>query len=171
MKPLVIDTNVPIVANGGERSSRQRQSDASPVPSEACREAAILRLSKAIKAELILLDCEGKIQDEYRRYLNPSGQPGVGDRFYLHVLNSAPGRVERRNLELASNGEYLHLPESLVAGGFDPSDRKFAALAKQENGVVINATDSDWLLHAQELSHSRVEVQNICGCDKTTWFQ
>ncbi len=165
MKPLVIDTNVPIVANG----PRNKRKDAAP--SEQCQEAAILRLKQAVHSELILLDSDSAIQNEYRRYLDPKGQPGVGDLFYRHILNSMPGRVERRELPKDANGEYTHLPQSLIDAGFDQSDRKFAALAKQENGTVINATDSDWLEHARTLSQENIEVSNICGCDAETWFE
>lgn len=160
MKPLVIDTNVPIVANG-----RQGQ------PSLDCQTAAIKRLQIAVKSELILLDSEGEIQAEYQRHLHPKGQPGVGDYFYRHVLNSMPGRVERRDLPKTAEDEYQHFPASLLACKFDPSDRKFVALAKKEAGVVINATDSDWIHHADILRNEEIEVDNICGCDPGTWFQ
>jgi hypothetical protein len=59
----------------------------------------------------VVLDLGGDIQEEYHRYLNPRGQPGVGDRFYLMVLQSAPERVER--IEIAKDpttGDYLDFP-------------------------------------------------------------
>ncbi|MGO9431005.1 hypothetical protein [Rhodoblastus sp.] len=79
-----------------------------------------------------MLDQAGEIQAEYRRYLNPRGQPGVGDRFYLEVLNSAPKRIERVELPKRDDGEFLDLPQALIDVNFDPSDRKFAALAKRK---------------------------------------
>ena len=84
MSRYVVDTNVPIVANG------RPNPDDSGVPSNACRIAAIEFLVDTLESGKVLLDQAGEIQAEYRRYLNPRGQPGVGDRFYLEVLNSAP---------------------------------------------------------------------------------
>jgi len=165
MKRLVVDTNVPIVANGRVNPEEPRP------PTAACRLAAIEALQTAVNSHCILLDLEGEITSEYRRYLDPAGQPGVGDQFYLHTLNSMPGRVERRLLNRRPDGEYASLPQPLIDAGFDPSDRKFAALAKQERATVINATDSDWVQHIAVLRSVRIAVDNLCGCDQRTWFE
>jgi hypothetical protein len=118
----------------------------------------------------VLLDLEGQIQDEYHRHLNPNGAPGVGDRFYLAVLQSAPKSIERVSLPRRLDGEFADMPQSLIEAGFDPSDRKFAALANKEEVPVYNATDSDWLNHADTLTAAGIEVYNLCGCDATLWF-
>jgi len=118
----------------------------------------------------VLLDLEGAIQAEYRRYLKPCGQPGVGDLFYQVVLRSSPDRVARVELPKRPDGEYADLPQALIDNGFDPSDRKFAALAKREGASVYNATDSDWLDHAATLAAEGITVTQLCGCAKTGWF-
>ena len=118
----------------------------------------------------ILLDVEGAIQAEYHRYLSPRGQPGVGDRFYLEVLQSAPRRVERHPLPVWHDGEYADLPHALIESGFDKSDRKFAALARQQGAPVANATDSDWLEHRELLQHCGITVYFVCGADVTRWW-
>jgi hypothetical protein len=165
MKRVVVDTNVPIVANGSPHP------DAPRPPTLACKLAAVEALQAAVNDQCIFLDVEGSIQSEYRRYLNPAGQPGVGDQFYLHILNSMPGRVERRSLRKRPDGEYASLPQPLIDAGFDPSDRKFAALAKQEKSSVLNAIDSDWVQHATTLQRAKIAVLNICGCDQRNWFE
>jgi hypothetical protein len=83
----VVDTNVPIVANGGSKT-RQGRSNASP----QCRIKTIEFLEQLVKKGRIVLDLGGEIQAEYLRHLNARGQPGVGDRFLQVVLNSAPKR-------------------------------------------------------------------------------
>src|SRR4051794_35012976 len=93
-----VDTNVPIVANG-----RSGQNEVSP--SVDCRLAAVTFLQLLLKSGAILLDLDGAIQAEYRALLNPSGQPGVGDRFYREVLSSAPHLVERIELPRRADGE------------------------------------------------------------------
>jgi hypothetical protein len=118
----------------------------------------------------VLLDLGGAIQAEYQKYLKPDGQPGVGDRFYQVVLHSSPNRVERVELPKRPDGEYADLPQALIDERFDPSDRKFAALANRERAPVYNATDSDWLEHAATLAAEGIAVEQLCGCDKIGWF-
>lgn len=164
MSRWVIDTNVPIVANG--RADPENGNS----PTIDCRLATVAFLLKVVRRGKILLDLEGQIQEEYRRHLNSRGQPGVGDRFYQVVLNSAPSLVERFNLSRLPDGEYSDMPTSLVAAGFDPSDRKFVALAHSQNAPVVNATDSDWIEHADLLAAEDIRVRNLCGCNVASWF-
>ena len=165
MRRCTVDTNVPIVANG-----RPDTSHGGKVATVDCQIAAIEFLQSVMKTGLVLLDVDGAIQAEYHRHLHPRGQPGVGDRFYLEILNSAPGRVERSELPKREDGEYAHLPQALIDTNFDPNDRKFAALAAKEGIPVINTTDSDWLNHRAILSDVGVQVEFLCGCDETKWF-
>ena len=164
MTRCVVDTNVPIVANG-----RPDANDTRP-PSVACRIAAVTFLNELVKNGRILLDNDGAIQAEYRNHLNPRGAPGVGDRFYQEVLNSAPKLVERIDLPKRHDDEYEDLPQGLIDAGFDPSDRKFAALACKEGVPVYNATDSDWIEYANTLTIAGVLVENLCGYDTSLWF-
>lgn len=165
MSRCVVDTNVAIVANG-----RPDQTDPRP-PSISCRIATVTFLKSVSEQGTVLLDEEGAIQDEYRRHLNPRGQPGTGDRFYQIVLHSSPRLVERVNLPKRADGEYEHLPQSLIDAGFDPSDRKFAALAFKEGVPLYNAIDSDWIEHATTLQAEGIQVRNLCGCDVNRWFE
>lgn len=164
MSRCVVDTNVAIVANGEPNPADQRQ------PSIYCRKMAVTFLSELVKNGTILLDVEGAIQTEYRRYLNPRGAPGVGDRFYQEVLRSSPTLVERVSLPQRPDGEYAHLPQALIDVGFDPSDRKFAALANMEGVPMHHAVDSDWIEHSVTLAAEGIQVDSLCGCDSTLWF-
>jgi hypothetical protein len=160
-----VDTNVPIVANG-----RIEPNNTGKGPSVDCRLAAVEFLQLLVTAGRILLDFDGEIQAEYRTHLNPNGEPGVGDRFYREVLNSAPHLVERVELPRRADGEYADLPQALIDVRFDPGDRKFAAMAKRENVPVFNATDSDWVDHHATLEANGVIVEFLCGCKRTKWF-
>src|SRR3954451_18638777 len=108
MRRIVVDTNVPVVANG-----RTDASNGGRPPSIDCRLAAIDFLEETLATRCVLLDLAGEIQAEYRRYLSPTGQPGVGDRFYLQILMSAPARVERLELRQDAFGAYADFPETL----------------------------------------------------------
>jgi hypothetical protein len=158
MKRYVVDTNVPIVANGGPNSHA----------SIDCRASAIKFLHGVLSSGKILVDIAGDIQAEYKRHLSPRGQPGVGDRFYQAVLHSAPRRIERIHLPKKAD-EYIDLPDALIDAGFDPSDRKFAALGKRAKAPVANATDSDWLDHRVALEAHGIQVIFICGCEVSKW--
>ena len=160
-----MDTNVSIVANG-----RPDPSSGGREPSPRCRRAAIDFLDETLKRRRILLDLDGEIQGEYRRHLNPSGQPGVGDLFYLEVLKSAPRRVERVNLPRTGTGAYTDFPTDIALSGFDHADRKFAALARRARAPVANATDSDWLVHRTALAKHGIVVRFVCGCVADHWF-
>lgn len=86
------------------------------------------------------------------------------------MLNSAPGRVERVALPIASDGAYVDFPADPALTNFDPSDRKFAALSRKEKIPVATATDSDWVNHRAELEANGVRIDFICGCDPSVWF-
>ena len=66
--------------------------------------------------------------------------------------------------------EYATLPQALIDAGFDPGDRKFAALAKQQDATVANATDSDWLEHRSILEDEKIKLYFVCGYDQSKWF-
>ncbi len=117
------------------------------------------------------MDLAGEVVAEYRNYLAPNGEPGVGDRFYQLVLNYHPDRIVVADLQKRDDGEFVDCPQLLIDGDFDPSDRKFAALAVNADARVANATDSDWIEHRQALVDSGIQVENLCGCDPVTWFE
>ncbi|MFQ3665779.1 MAG: hypothetical protein SNJ79_07065 [Sphingomonadaceae bacterium] len=160
-----MDTNVPIVANG-----RSVPGGDGNIPSPACRLAAVERLDRVLKREQVLLDSAGEIEEEFRRYLYPSGQPGVGDRFYQAVLQSHPDAVRRVDLPKWADGSYVDFPAVGVLAQFDPADRKFAALARREKAPVLNATDTDWVQHLASLRAEGIRVELICGCNSAQWF-
>lgn len=157
MARYVIDTNVAIVANGKENVAVE------------CRSAAVETLTKAVNRGVIVVDAAGEIRDEYRRHLNPQGQPGVGDRFYFEVINCHPDRTAQVDLPKREDGEFADLPQAIINAGFDPSDRKFAAAAKKSNSPVYNATDSDWVEHREVIEAAGIKIVFLCGCDPANW--
>lgn len=162
---MVVDTNVPVVANG-----RGGPDEKASVPSISCRQAAVERLQRVLDCDLVLLDEDGQIQNEYQRYLQPSGQPGVGDQFYREIINSHPERVRRVALPKDKSGSYTDFPAVGSLAKFDRSDRKFAALARREHATVLNATDTDWLNFRVPLAAENIHVEFLCGCDPKHWF-
>lgn len=157
-----IDTNVPVVANGRDDEER-------PI-AHRCRQATIAFLIRFLNnRECAVVDSAGEIEKEYRRYLNRTGQPGVGDRFFQELLLN-PSLCERVELPRRADGEYADLPQPVIDSGFDRDDRKFAALARRERIPVANAVDSDWLDARELLSGNGIRVKFLCGCKIGGWF-
>lgn len=157
----VVDTNVPIVANGRNTNATVE-----------CRLAAVEFLNTLHMHGKTIMDLGGKIQKEYRRYLRPSGEPGVGDRFYQMILSSAPSRVERIELPCdPATGEFVDFPSTPALANFDASDRKFAAAARRCGVPIANATDTGWLDHYPALKANGIMVELVCGCDAAKWFE
>jgi hypothetical protein len=155
----VIDTNVPIVANGKSQSV-----------SADCVIAAIEYLERIIERGKIVLDDAGEIQSEYHRHLNVSGMPGVGDRFYQLIIAHGFKKVEKVSLPKDHAGEYIDFPKDAALSGFDRSDRVFAAAANKVKVPVANATDSDWLDFRLPLNSNGIAIDFVCTCDRRTWF-
>jgi len=118
----------------------------------------------------IVVDQGGEIISEYRRHCNPSGQPGVGDRFFQVVLMSFGARVERVPLTAHEARTFLEFPDDPELLGFDLSDRKFAAVARKAEVPVVNSTDTDWLEHRSALERNGVAVEFVCGASADGWF-
>jgi hypothetical protein len=159
MKRRVVDTNVAIVANG-------RETNAAP----SCRLHAIETLGHLLEEGRIIVDVAGEMLAEYRRYCDPKGQPGVGDRFFREVLMNYVSKVERIPLEKHADGRFVDFPDDPELEGFDPDDRKFAAAARKMAVPVLNATDSDWLTFQQSLLKHGIKVEFVCGTNRTNWI-
>ncbi len=166
MMRRVVDTNVPMVANGRRGIGAGGQK-----PFPECRIAAVKFLKDILKDGRVVLDLGGEIQKEYHRHLHPSGEPGVGDRFYKEVLTSSPQRVDRVDLPRREDGEYIDLPQAIIDDGFDPNDRKFAALAHKEAIPAVVAVDRDWVQHRQVLLQNDIEIEFLCGHVMRVWFE
>ncbi|NBC12735.1 MAG: PIN domain-containing protein [Gammaproteobacteria bacterium] len=148
----VIDTNVPVAANG-------RNTHASP----DCRLKAARFLRRMLQEGRTILDLAGEIQAEYRRYLNTDGQPGVGDQFFRMILMSAPDRVTRIDLpQDPDTGTYADFPADPALATFDPSDRKFAAAARQTGHPVSAVDDRGWWNHREALSSNGILIELLC---------
>ena len=156
----VIDTNVPVVANG-------RLDNPDKPVYDRCRESAIKFLQRVLKSGIVLLDSDGAIQEEYKGRLHSSGQ-GVGDRFFREILQKQI--VQEVDLHV-KDGAYQDLPREIVDAGFDEDDRKFAALAKKTKARVVNAVDRDWLDHCALLQKHGIHVRFVCGEDSEGWFE
>ena len=144
MKRCVIDTNVLITAN--KVLSCPSDGDVSLYPDllEKCVKI-LLQIKK--KRTYVVLDTDDEIYGEYKKYLNFSGQPGVGDIFFKWLNDnrySFPD-TERISLHKEDHG-YLEFPPEMYDVNVDPSDMIFFAVsnAHKYKPVILEATDAKW---------------------------
>jgi len=154
---VVVDTNVPIVANG--------KSDQAGME---CEMACIDRLEVVRDQYRVVIDSLGQIMKEYRKYLSPSGQPGPGDVFYKWLWDNRTNQEVCRQVAITpsgvGDGNFAEFPQDPELAAFHHKDRKFVAviLASGEHAPVINATDTDWWHFREALARHDVEVEFIC---------
>lgn len=165
MTVCIVDENVPIVANDVARITAGLDAVA-PEADEACRLAAIQRLRALISKGTVAIDDGGEVIARYRKHLSGKGQPGVGDYFLKYVSDNSfsPNRVVRFALQRTDKGEYADFPDDAELRRFDRDDRVFVALALTagDHCSIINAVDSDYLMHRSALMRHGVTVEELC---------
>lgn len=156
MRAVIVDTNVPVVANA-----------MTDHVSEDCVLNCITRLKQVLEKEILLLDDGRSILQEYRNYLSPSGQPGLGDIFMKWVWNNQANSKRCKIIPITPLEEkpyFREFPNDEDLDGFDHSDRKFVAVAIASglNPPIVNATDTDWWHFVDPLRKHGIEVEFLC---------
>lgn len=151
MPVFVVDTNVAVAANG-----RETHADGS------CQLACIQKIKSLRQSGVIALDDGGRIFKEYRRRLQLSGAPGVGDAFLTYVFNHQYGSHRVRMFRITPCNDEHRGFEELPENRLDRSDQKFLAVAVVSGAVVVNATDSDWHEQRPLTDSLGVVVEQVC---------
>lgn len=156
-KAVVVDTNVGIAANS--------KADVS----HACELRCIQRLREITEQGHLVLDAEGQIFAEYLRHLSLAGEPGVGDTFmrWIHDHQYDAKFCTLVPLTIKSDGEIVEFPAQQSLAGFDPSDKKFVAVAVTHPGnpPIQVALDRGWVRHRDALVGVGVEIEFLCPDD------
>lgn len=159
MEPVVVDTNVPAVANAR---------DGAP---PACVRACARRLREIEREGCVVLDDNWRILKEYDANLRHEGQPGVGDAFYKWVLTNRANPKRCRLVPIhpigGSDTDFEEFPTDPRLAEFDPADRKFVAVsaAASDHPPILQALDSDWWSHRDALRDCGVRVEFLCEDD------
>lgn len=152
MKYFTIDTNVLVTANGRD------------MPDLACQSKCIDMLEKLRTTRTSKIIIEFKyIFEEYKRYLNFSGQPGVGDAFFIDLYNNLSTKCKIVDITPHDNS-FEEVPEAIRASCFDPNDHKFiaASVASREDFEILNACDTDWNEFSTLLLENGIRVSELC---------
>lgn len=159
-KPIfVVDTNVPIIANG--------QSGSPDCQLQCAGELLEITADRA----RVAIDDGGEILREYMRYLSHSGQPGVGDAFFRWLFDNQAvlERCEKVDIPCRSNDptDFEHFPDHPRLKGFDPSDKKFVAVARAhpERPSILEAADAKFIGWASALAEEGVAIRFLCEED------
>ena len=155
-KAVVVDTNVPIVAN--------RRSGGS----YACASACAKELMALKNSGTLILDSAGLILQEYKNYLNFKGQPGAGDAFLRWFFNNRGKKDLCREVRISAIShewrQFEEFPDDGALEDFDKSDQKFIAAALSVSGTapILQAADHKWLKWAPKLASHGVVTRFIC---------
>jgi hypothetical protein len=157
MPAFVVDTNVPIVANG--------RSHADP----ACVIACVNALLDVRSDGVVVLDDAMRILSEYMNSLSLAGEPGAGDAFMKWVWSvQADENLCERVIITPRAGndadDFEEFPDDPDLAAFDRSDRKFvaAALASLREPVILNAVDPDWAESHDALARNGLTIRFLC---------
>ena len=153
---VVVDTNVPLVANGKAEQAGLK-----------CEDACVRKLRQVQAGRRTLVDDKWLIIEEYRRRSQPlPGSPGVGDAFFkwLWENQANPQHCRIVPITVHSDRGFAEFPDDPRLNSFDLSDRKFVAvaLASGAGPHVLNAAETDWWDHRQALEENGVDVVFLC---------
>ncbi len=161
MPDIVVDTNVPVVANG-------KSGQASPTCVATCAKR-LVRFEAG--DERLIIDSGWLIIREYKNNLSQTGQPGPGSSFLKWVLTNYanPQRCKQVAItpSLTIANSFDEFPNDPALSGFDPSDRKFVAVALAHAGCppILQAVDRKWWNLRDDLERNGVSVEFICEND------
>jgi hypothetical protein len=160
MSPVVVDTNVVLVANG-------QHSDVS----DTCVANCAIRLQTIMRKGRLVLDDKYLILREYQNKTTPKKGNRPGDAFVKWALqnNAAPQRVALVALQNHAELGFTTFPDDEELANFDVADRKFVAVASahSEQPSILQAVDSKWLGWSTVLARHGIKVEFLCPEDIT----
>lgn len=164
MKVFVVDTNVILVAN-----------NAHPDVSPECVIACVNRLEELMANGAIAVDDCHRIVGEYQNKTSHRNGKGAGDVFLKWVLSRLRdgSRVHQVPLTEVAENTFSEFPTSALEENFDPSDRKFAAVAHAHPSrpPIWQATDCKWLDWWPGLQKNGIEVEFLCLDDVCQFYK
>lgn len=155
----LVDTNVPKTANLSTNFAK--------IPSELIN--CVLNCVEAIEHVVnnggLVIDSGDEIFFEYRQNLSLRGQPGIGDRFMKWVHDNRWKFPDEDRVPITKNEDsYDEFPYHVKLVDFDPSDKKFIAVANahSQKPPILEATDSKWWGWKDSLLEVGITVKFLC---------
>jgi hypothetical protein len=158
MSPVVVDTNVVLVANG-------QHTDVSG----DCVAACAVRLLEIKQRGKLVLDDQFRILGEYLNKTQPKRGNRPGDAFVKWALQTRLNakHVDLVTLEDHESRGFQSFPDDADLVNFDMPDRKFVAVtsAHPAKPPILQAVDSKWLDWSPALARHGVSVEFLCKAD------
>ena len=158
-KPHVVDTNVAVVANQRSRESY------------SCASACAQALLKIRNCGFLVIDDGDRILAEYRRNGSLSGQPGAGD-YFIKWVHDNRGRRDLVQIvvitpKAGDPDDFTEFPSHQDLSNFDPSDRKFVAVANAHPAKppILQGTDSKWWGWKDALNACGITIEFLCPAE------
>ncbi|MBP7778697.1 MAG: hypothetical protein KA371_16400 [Acidobacteria bacterium] len=155
---VMVDTNVILAAN------RQHTG-----VSETCIVSCAQRLHAIMTGGRVAIDDDYRILKEYQHKTTPHVGKRAGDAFVKWLLRNNANTERCDQVALVEHPErgFESFPEDARLTTFDPTDRKFVAVACAHEGhpPIAQATDSKWLDWAPALREYGVNVEFLCRAD------
>ena len=157
-KRAVVDTNVPILANGID------------APNPECVRACTRALQKLQHSGHLVIDDGFRILREYLRHF-PRAVRGPGDAFLKWVLDNKTNPQRCTQVPLTPHEDdperFAEFPDHPDLENFDPADRKFVAVAAADRGkpAIWQGYDSKWWGWRQALFKAGIRVEFLCAED------
>lgn len=163
MRAWVIDTNVLLAANGAHEDIGGQ-----------CVEACVARLEDIRSNGMVVIDDQYRILLEYLGGLDSRNGKGPGDVFlkWLLVNQANSARCSQVRLTETAPDVFNEFPSRSLEDMFDPSDRKFVAVAAGHPGKppILQATDSKWLNWREDLREAGITVEFLCPDDLRRFY-
>ena len=165
MNEFIVDTNVPLVANG----------DAEHMSLD-CQENCVMFISKLLSGVYsIVIDDSFHIIREYEQNLKGNTQQNFGNSFLKWLLTNQhnPSKVKQVHINQIDEFNFEEVPQALIDIGFDNSDRKFIAVAVSNNfaSPIAQAADSKWIGWEHILNQENIDVLFLCKKELESFFQ
>lgn len=162
MTEVIIDTNVPLTADGNHMSV-------------ACQNCCAEFVQSIIHgSHKVVLDDQWQILREYENKMLSGTQMSFSRVFLKYVYNNQGNSERVRLVRITSVGtnDFEEFPETLRSIGFDPSDRKFVAVAVSNlrTAPIVQAADSKWVGWKTALEQEKVKVKFLCKEELTSIF-
>jgi hypothetical protein len=154
MTEYIVDTNVPLVAQG---TAAQMSSD--------CVLNCVNFLDKLFQGHFILvIDTGYYLIGEYQNQMDKGNQ--YGNRFlkWVYTNQANPQKIKTVDINQLDEFNFKEVPQSLIDIGFDNSDRKIlaVAMANKNQASIAQAADSKWIGWEDDLKKEGITVHFLC---------
>jgi hypothetical protein len=163
MTPVVLDTNVLLVANG-------QHADISPECVTVCAQ----RLQQLTVDGVLVVDDRYRIVGEYQNKTQPNKGKGPGDAFLKWALRNLANEARCCQVAITETAPemFAEFPDAALQPSFDAPDRKFAAAANAhpQKPKILQAADCKWLNWRDTLAVAGVVVDFVCPVDVRRFY-